>query len=184
MMLDIIGMTLLVLLFFRGYRKGVIVALFSVVGLILGMICALKLSGALAAYLFEKGWVTSAWAQIISYILLFAGVILLIRLGARLVQRTFEAIMLGLVNRIAGGILYALIAAIIWSSCLWVADQAHLISPETKAGSVTYTRFQPVAPFVFARVGAVLPFARDVFSDLEHFFDGVNRRLPDHVGSH
>src|ERR1043165_3057900 len=112
MMLDIIGITLLLLFFYRGFRKGIIVALFSMLGVLLGMICALKLSHSLAGYLFAKGWVTSAWAQIISYVFLFAGVILLVRLGARLIERTFEAIMLGLVNRIAGGLLYAFIVSV------------------------------------------------------------------------
>jgi membrane protein required for colicin V production len=183
MILDVIGIILLLLFFIRGYRKGIIVALFSVLGVILGMICALKLSNTLAAYLFEKGWVTSAWAQVLSYIVLFIGVIWLVRLGAKLIEKSIELVMLGIINRITGGLLFAFIAAFVWSCCLWIADQVHMIAPETRAASHTYSLFSPVAPWVFAHIGAVLPFAKGLLTDLKHFFDGVNQHLPDHVGA-
>lgn len=184
MILDIIGVTLLVAFFIQGYRKGIIVALFSLLAIVLGIICALKLSQKLAGYLFATGWVTSAWGQLISYILLFIGVAWLVRLGGKYIQKSFEAVMLGLPNRIIGGVLYAFIAAFIWSSCLWLGNQAHMLTPETIAASKTYERFVPIAPWVFEHIGAVLPFAKNVFSDLQHFFNGVNQHLPDHVGAH
>lgn len=182
-MLDILGILLLVLSFFRGYRKGLIVALFSVLGVILGMLAALKLSSALATYFLEHNWVTSAWAQIIAYLLLFLGVLWLVRLGARLIESAVKAVMLGLVNRLCGGILYMFIGATIWSSLLWIANKAHIISPESITASHTYVFFEPLAPWVFSHIGTVLPFARDIFSDLQHFFDGVNTHLPGHVGT-
>ena len=181
-MLDLFGVIILLLSFFQGFRKGIVVALCSLLGVVLGMLAALKLSGALGSYLMEQGWVTSAWAQIIAYILLFTGVLLLVRLIARLVESALKAAMLGLVNRIVGGILYAFIGAFIWSSLLWIANRAHFIEPETIAASKTYDYFVPIAPWVFANIGTVLPFAKDVFSDLEGFFDGVNQHLPGHVG--
>ena len=183
-MLDIIGIIILAAAFFRGYKKGIVVALCSFIGILLGMLCALKLSGSLGAYLMAQGWVTSAWAQICAYALLFLGVLWLVRLLAGLIEGVLKAAMLGLVNRITGGLLYVAIGMIIWSSVLWVGNRAHLLSPETIAGSHTYEFFVPVAPWVFAHVGAVLPFAKDTFADLEHFFDSVNQHLPGHVGPH
>jgi len=182
-LLDILGILLLMLSFFRGYRKGLIVALFSVLGVVLGMLAALKLSAAFASYLLEHNWVTSAWAQIIAYLVLFIGVLWLIRLGARLIESAVKAVMLGLLNRLCGGILYIFIGATIWSSLLWIANKAHIISPELITASDTYAFFEPLAPWVFGHIGAVLPFARDIFSDLGHFFDGVNKHIPGHVGT-
>lgn len=59
-----------------------------------------------------------------------------------------------------------------------------LISPETIAASKTYKYFEPVAPWTFERVGKLLPFAKDVFSDLSEFFDGVNAKAREDVGTH
>jgi membrane protein required for colicin V production len=182
-MLDIIGIIILALSFFRGFRKGAVVALCSLLGIVLGMLAALKLSGALGAYLMEKGWVTSAWAQIIAYVLLFIGVVMLVRLLAKAIETALKAAMLGLINRLVGGLLYAFIGALVWSSLLWIANRAHLLAPETIVASHTYGYFAPVAPWTFGHIGAVLPFARDTFSDLEHFFDEANKQLPEHVGA-
>ena len=184
MILDLVGIIILIAFFIQGYRKGIIVAAFSLLAIVLGVVCSLKLSQTLAGYLFEKGWVTSAWAQLISYIVLFIGVVWLVRLGGKFIQRSFEAVMLGIINRLIGGLLYVFIGAFIWSACLWLANQVHMITPETIAASKTYALFTPVAPWVFEHIGKVLPFAKDTLTDLQHFFDGVNKHLPDHVGAH
>ena len=90
MILDIIAITILIAFFVQGYRKGVIVAIFSLLAIIIGIVCALKLSQKLAGYLFAAGWVTSAWAQLISYIILFIGVAWLVRLGGKFLQKSFD----------------------------------------------------------------------------------------------
>lgn len=41
MALDVIGIILIVLFFIRGYMKGLIVALFSVLAILLGIVCVL-----------------------------------------------------------------------------------------------------------------------------------------------
>lgn len=183
-MIDFLGVIIVALAFFQGWRKGIVVAICSLLGIVIGMLAALKLSGAFAAWLMEHGWVTSAWAQIISYILLFLGVLWLVRLLARAIETALKAAMLGIINRMIGGLVYAFIGAFIWSSVLWIGNRAHLIAPETLVSSKTYSYFEPIAPWVFAHIGAVLPFAKDVFADLSHFFDGVNTHLPGHVGTH
>lgn len=184
-MLDLIGILLLTFYFFRGWRKGIVVALCSMAGIVLGMLAALKLSGSFAAWLMAHGWVTSAWAQIVSYIILFIGVLWLVRLLAKAVEGALRAAMLGFFNSFAGAVLYVFIGAFIWSCMLWIGSRARIIGPEAIAASHTYAYFEPLAPWVFAHAGAVLPFAKDVFSELEHFFDGVNNHLSTgHVGAH
>ncbi|HXS36929.1 MAG TPA: CvpA family protein [Flavipsychrobacter sp.] len=184
MLLDIIGITLVIILFIRGYRKGIIVAAFSLLGFILGIICALKLSHTFASWLFDKGIITSGWAQVVSFIVLFIVVVLLVRLLAKAIDSVVNAVFLGFISRLLGGLFYAFIAAVIWSTLLWIANQMHLISPETIAHSKTYSWFTPVAPWVCDHVGKVLPFAKHIFSDLQHFFENVNQKLPQHVGPH
>lgn len=184
MILDIIGIALIILLFARGYRKGIIVAAFSLLGMILGVICAMKLSGKLAAWLMGKGIVTSSWGLIVSYLILFFGVVLLLRLGARILERSARAVWLGGINKLTGGILYALIGAFVWSTCLWIGNHAHLFTPEILTQSRTYDYYAPIAPWVFANVGAVLPFAKNILGDLQGLFDQVNQKLPEHVGAH
>lgn len=184
MTIDIIALILVILLFVRGYKKGIVVAVCSVVAIILGMACALALSARLSIYLQDKNWVGSGWAPIISYVVLFIGVVWLVRWLARLTDSFSNAILLGWVNKSIGGILYAAAGITLMSSLLWLLHYAHLLSPSTVTGSKTYHYIEPVAPWVFRHIGKILPFARDIFSDMRTFFEGVNQKLPEHVGTH
>lgn len=184
MILDFISLTIIIIFFIRGYMKGIIVAVFSVLAVVLGVICALKLSGWLGQWLLEKGWASSGWVQLISYAILFFAVLLLVRLISKAIQKTVQLVWLGWLDGIIGGVLYAFMAAVIWSSLLWIANQMHLISPETKTYSKTYFYLEPLAPWVFEHVGKLLPFAKDTFKDLSDFFEQLNHNLPEHVGAH
>ncbi len=182
--LDLVGITLLIIFFIRGYSKGLIVAAFSVLGILLGAMCALKLSGIFATFLAERNIITSGWAQLLSYIILFVGVMLLVRLIGKAVESSLEVAMLGMVNKIIGGLLYAFITSVIWSSILWIGTKMTIISPETIAASKTYTYFEPIAPWVFDHIGKVLPFAKDIFAELQQYFDALNQTATEHVGTH
>lgn len=183
MALDIVGVLLITLFFIRGYMKGFIVAAFSVVAILLGIICSLKLSQAFASWLMENGYAGSGWAQVISYLALFIGVILLVRLLARVIEKALGGMMLGIANKMIGGLMYAFLAAILWSSLLWIGARSHLISQELIAASKTYNWFAKLAPWFFDVVGGMLPFAKDTFSKLDHFFNTVNQK-PANVGAH
>ena len=184
MALDIIGLILIVLFFIRGYMKGLIVAAFSVLAILLGILCALKLSQTLSAWLLEKGYVTSGWVQIISYLVLFIGVVLVVRLIAKLIEKALEGMMLGIVNKLIGGVLYAFLGAVLWSSLLWIGNRMHIITPETIAASKTYEWLAKLAPWFFEQAGKLLPFAKDTFEKLEHFFDTINQQKAADVGAH
>lgn len=184
MKLDFIGITIIIIFFIQGYRKGMIVAVFSVLSILLGMLCALKLSGLLGTWLLEKGWVTSGWAQVLSYAILFIGVVILVRLLAKAIQSTLNLAMLGWLNGLVGGVLYAFAAAVVWSSLLWIGNQMQMMAPETIAASKTYKYLEPLAPWVYHHIGKLLPFAKDVFSDLHEFFDQVNVVIPKDVDTH
>lgn len=183
MVLDIIGITLVLIFFIRGYMKGIIVAAFSLLAIVLGIICALKLSHLLAEWFYKNNIITSGWGQLLSYVLLFILVVFIVRLIAKAIQSSFEAMMLGWVNKAIGGLLYAAMAAFAWSSVLWIGDHMHLFTTETIAGSKTYPYFSRIASWVCEQVGKLLPFAKNVFSDLQHFFEHVNQKIPEHVGA-
>ena len=184
MILDVIGIILIILFFIRGYSKGFIVAAFSVLAILLGILCALKLSQSLATWLLAKGYVTSGWVQIISYVLLFVAVVMIVHLIARLVEKAVEGLMLGMVNKLIGGIFYAFLGAVLWSSLLWIGGRMHIIADETLNASKTYPWLSRLAPWFFEQAGKLLPFVKDTFDKLSHFFDTVNQKIPGDVGAH
>ena len=184
MALDIIGIILIIVFFIRGYMKGFILALFSVLAILLGILCALKLSQSLSAWLLEKGYVTSGWVQIISYIVLFVGVVIIVHLIGKLIEKAVEGLMLGTINKLIGGLLYAFLGVVLWSSLLWIGSHMHIITPELMAASKTYSWLSKIAPWFFEQAGKLIPFVKDTFEKLQHFFDAVNQKSQANVGAH
>ncbi|NCX94897.1 MAG: CvpA family protein [Chitinophagia bacterium] len=170
MPIDVIGILWIALSFFRGYSRGFVVAIFSAIAIILGIVCSLKLSQSLATWLLVHGYTTAGWAPVASYLLLFIGVLLLVRILATAIEKALEFLQLGMVNKIAGGVLYACIGTLMWSSILWLCVKVHLFPPAIVAQSKTYPYIAGFAPWFFTVLGNLLPFAKDIFAELERFF--------------
>ena len=178
MVLDIIVAVILILAVIKGYRQGLIVALFSVVAFIIGLAAALKLSVVVADYIGQAVKISDKWLPIISFAIVFLIVVLLVRLGARFIQRTVEFAMLGWLNRIGGILLYAGLYILIFSILIFYADQLGFIKTQTKNESVTYSYIQPWGPKLMEGLGKIIPVFKGMFNDLEDFFDGVSKQVP------
>lgn len=177
MLLDLIFAAIIVFAILRGYQRGLIVGLFSLVAVIIGLAAAMKLSTVVARYIGKAVKVSDEWLPIISFAVVFLIVILLIRLGANAIERTIEVAMLGWVNKIGGIIFFAAIYTVVFSVLLFYAEQVKLIQPETINKSVTYSFVQPWGPKAINGFGAVIPVFKDMFGELERFFDGVAKDI-------
>ena len=178
MILDIIVAVILILAIIKGYRQGIIVALFSLIAFIIGLAAAIKLSAVAAGYIGKAVKVSDKWLPIISFVVVFLLVVLLVRLGAKFIQKTVEIAMLGWANRIGGILLYVGLYLLIFSVLLFYADQLNFIKPETKIESVTYSYIQPWGPKLMEGLGKIIPVFKGMFQDLEDFFDSVSKQVP------
>ncbi|HEX4875326.1 MAG TPA: CvpA family protein, partial [Chitinophagaceae bacterium] len=57
------------------------------------------------------------------------------------------------------------------------AEQLKFLKPVTIEQSVTYSFIQPWGPAVINALGSILPFFKNMFDELGHFFEGVADRL-------
>jgi membrane protein required for colicin V production len=178
MILDIIVVVILILALIKGYRQGLIVALFSLVAFVIGLAAAIKLSVVAAGYIGKAINISERWLPIISFAVVFLIVVLLVRLGAKFIQKTVELAMLGWVNRVGGILLYAALYILIFSVLLFYADQMNFIKPETKSESATYSYIQPWGPKLMEGLGKVIPVFKGMFQELEDFFEKVSKEVP------
>jgi len=177
MLLDLIFAVILVFAIIRGYQRGLVVGLFSLVAVIIGLAAAMKLSTVVAAYIGKAVKVSDEWLPIISFAVVFLLVILLIRVGAKAIEKTVEVAMLGWINKIGGIILFVTIYITVFSVLLFYAEQVKIIQPETINKSVTYSFVQPWGPKAIDGFGSIIPIFKDMFGDLEQFFDGVSTKI-------
>jgi membrane protein required for colicin V production len=179
MIIDLIFALLLVLAIFKGYRRGLIVGVFSFVSVIVGLAAAVKLSAVVAGYIGHAVNVSDKWLPVISFIVVFVGIVLLIRLGANLVQKSIEIAALGWANRLGGILFYTAIFIIIYSILLFYAEKINLLRPATIENSVTYSFIQPWGPKIIDSLGSLVPIFKDMFTELEAFFSGVAQKIPE-----
>jgi len=177
MILDLIFAIIVTIAIFRGYRRGLIVGIFSFIAIIVGLAAAIKLSLVVAGYIGQSIKVSDEWLPVIAFIVVFVVVVLLIRIGANFIQRTAEVAMLGWLNRLGGIILYLAIYMAVFSILLFYADQVHLLKAETKEKSVTYTYVSPFGPKAINIFGTIIPFFKNMFVELENFFDGISHKM-------
>lgn len=177
MLLDLIYAVIIVLAVFHGYRRGLIVGLFSLVAVIIGLAAAMKLSIVAGIYISKVINVSEEWLPLISFIVVFILIVLLIRLGAKALEKAIELAWLGWVNKLGGVIFYAAIYTIVFSVLLFYAEQMKWLQPETINKSVTYSFVQPWGPKAIDGFGAIIPIFKDMFGELEKFFDNVAGKI-------
>ena len=171
MAIDIIFLLLMLVAVFKGYSKGFIVALFSVAGFIVGLAAALKLSAFVAEKLSGTLNSSGKWLPVLSFLLVFIAVVLLVRLGAKVIQSGIELAMLGWVNRIAGILLFVLLYSILFSIFLFYTVQLHIFSDASIQASAVYPYLQPLGPAVINALGSIIPWFRGMFDQLAQFFE-------------
>ena len=176
MLIDFIAIGLVVLSIFKGFRNGFVVAIFSLLAFIIGLAAALKLSAVVADYLGTNTNISQRWLPILAFAVVFFAVVLLVRLGAKAIEGGLRMAMMGWLNKLGGVLFYTVLYLFIFSIILFYATQLRIIKPETAAISKTYPLIYPMAPVMMDAIGNILPFFRDMFTELENFFDQLSRK--------
>jgi len=161
----------------KGYQRGLIVAVFSLIAFVIGLAAAMKLSTIVAGYIGKAINISDRWLPVISFAVVFILVALLVRWGAGIVQRTIEIALLGWVNRIGGILFYAMLFITVFSVILFYALQIKILKQETINASVTWPFIQPWGPRAIDSFAIVIPFFKDMFGQLESFFGNISDKM-------
>jgi membrane protein required for colicin V production len=168
--IDVLFAIIVAFAIYRGFTRGLIVAVFSLLALVIGLAAALKLSAHVANWISDMGY-TGKLVPIISFSLTFVAVVILVRLGAMAIQRLVHWTLLGWVNRLGGILLYGFAFTLLYSVVLWFANQVHVLTPELKLQSAVYPYLESLGPWTISWLGKLIPWFQDSFKELELFFE-------------
>lgn len=177
MIIDVAFLLTMILAVFKGYRKGIVVGIFSFLAFIIGLAAALKLSTIVAHYFETPGGNSSKWLPVISFVLVFIVVAFIVNIGARIIKKTVSLAMLGWLDKIGGIIFYIIIYTIIFSVILFFAEKTFLIKKESIAASSVHDYVAPWGPKVIDNLGKIIPVFKDLFSQLQTFFEKLGHNL-------
>ena len=178
MLIDVLFLAVIFIAVIKGLRQGLIIGLFSFLGWIIGLAAAMKLSAVAAGFMKDSLNISSRWLPALSFLAVFILVMLLVRLGAGLIEKTIELGLMGWANRIGGLILYVLLYSVIFSIVLFFAVQLKLLKEDTLAASKVYPYIKLLGQCVIDGVGSIIPLFKNTFAELENFFEKISHRLP------
>lgn len=148
--LDIVISLPLVWGIYRGFSKGFIIELASLVALGLGIYGGIKFSGLASGLLVEKFEINSRYLPVISFALTFLVIVVAVFLLAKVIESIVNVASLKLVNKIAGAAFGFLKTAIIVFILLFFVESADKkvkwIPEEIKKESFFYRTFRKI-PF-------------------------------------
>jgi membrane protein required for colicin V production len=177
MIIDVAFFIMMALAIFKGFTKGFVVGIFSFIAFIIGLAAALKLSVVVAHQLQNSSGITTKWLPLLSFALVFIVVVLIVNLGAKIIKKTIRLAMLGWLDRLAGVILYVIIYTIIFSVVLFFAEKMALLKLKTIQDSLVYNFVSPWGPAVIDHLGKIIPVFKDLFLQLQSFFQNLGDKL-------
>lgn len=154
--LDIILAMLLAYGLFKGLKNGFFVEIASLVALIAGLFGAIHFSYITGEYLSQYLDWEEQYIALTSFIATFVIIVILIHFIGRFLSKVTDFTLLGILNKIAGGVFGALKTAVIVGALLIYFDKmnssANIVKPETIGSSVLYTPLKDIGGFVFGKV--------------------------------
>lgn len=177
MIIDIIVLVAVALAIIKGLRSGLIVAVFSIIAFVIGLVAALKLSTVVAAWLAQSTNINTQWLPFIAFAAVFFITVFAIRAVAKLIEKAVDLAWLGWANKLGGVAGYAILYLLILSVLFFYAAQMKLFAAETIAESRTYSFIQPLGPTVIDTIGSVIPIFSNMFTQLETFFEKLGTQM-------
>jgi len=151
--LDLIILVPLAWSAYKGFSKGLIISIASLLALLLGIYGAIKFSDITSDYLIKQFELTTEYLHIISFAITFILIVVAIHLLARVLDKIVKAVALGLINRISGALFGMIKTAFILSIIILLINKfdakTGLISIEQKENSLLFEPLSKVAPMIF-----------------------------------
>ena len=152
-LLDIIFLIPLLYAVYRGFRKGLVYMIASLLALVLGIIGAIKLRATFASLLDAWFNIAPDHINVVAFAVAFVLIVLIVHMAAFLVDKVIKAVALNFVNRLLGVVFGVVITAFVISMVLWPINQVNanrqIIKQERIDSSLLYKPLSSFAPAVF-----------------------------------
>ena len=154
--LDIIIGIFLLLGLIKGLKNGFFVELASLIALIAGIYGAIHFSYYVVDFLSERVSWSENTINLASFVITFIIIVIIISLAGKILTKIADFAMLGLVNRILGGIFGIVKAAFIISVIIMfiaaLNDRVSFIDEEVKNESILYQNVEMIAPMMLPNI--------------------------------
>lgn len=160
----------------KGARKGLIIEITSLLGLIVGVWGAISFSYYMGNILHLYFNLDEKYISLLSFIITFIGIVFAISIIGKTITKIISTIALGWLNRLLGAIFglskFAFIFSIILTIILQINNKIEFISKETIENSIL---FEPVASFA----PAIMPMLSG--EKMDHLWDDTYDKIEEKI---
>ena len=150
--LDIILAVPLLWAIYKGFTKGFIIEVASLISIVLGIYGAVHFSYFMADWLKIK----SEYSAMIYFAITFLIIVIIVYLLAKMLEKSVNLLALGFFNKLAGALFGMLKMAFILSVILILINKIDaktgIIHEKTKQGSLLYNPVSSIAPFIIPKL--------------------------------
>ncbi|HEY2348009.1 MAG TPA: CvpA family protein [Puia sp.] len=176
-MIDIFCCIIICLAVIQGWKKGLILALFSMVCGLVGLAAAVKLSAVLATHMKSDLHMSSRWLPVLAFVLIFVLALLIIRWTGKLLEKLVQMVLMGWLNKLGGILLFLVLYLSIYSILLFYGTKTRIISNQAVDDSHLYSLIAPFGPGIIRFITGFIPLGHDMFNALEGFFDKIAKDI-------
>lgn len=151
--LDIfLGIFLLIGLY-KGFNKGLLLELASLIALLAGIYGAIHFSYIAGDYLSQKMNWEERYINLAAFLVTFIGIVIAVHFAGKLLTKVADIAMLGFLNKLAGGVFGVLKVGLILAAIIIFFDRANdtlsIVSEETKTESALYYPIKNTGAYIY-----------------------------------
>ena len=154
--IDIVLGLLLIYGLYRGLKNGLFVEIASIIALVAGLFGAIHFSYIVGNFLADRISWDERYLNLAAFILTFIIIVVVVHMAGKFLTKIADFAMLGLLNKIAGGLFGMLKVAVILGALLVFFDRANsslgLVNNETVSSSLLYEPVKEIGAYVFSSV--------------------------------
>lgn len=154
--LDIAIGLLLIWGLYKGLKNGLFVEIASIIALVAGLYGAIHFSYIAGDYLARNMEWNERYINLTAFIITFIIIVLVVHIAGKFLTKIADLALLGLLNKIAGGVFGAVKVAVILGALLVFFHRANtsiqLVQEDTLNQSILYHPVREIGAFVFSKV--------------------------------
>lgn len=168
--LDIIVLVVLSLFGLKGFRKGLIIEVVTLLAFGVGIYGAMQFSDFTAAHLQEFIEINPKHLNTVAFVLTFVLLVVLVNVIGHAVSKAIDALNLSIFNRL-GGLLFGVLKGVLLCSVMvMVLNNLQLlgvVKPEVKEESKLYPYVELTVPYVYRGFDLVRDYAKEIMPEKE-----------------
>jgi len=169
-LIDIFIGVILILGFYKGFKRGLVLELTSLLGLILGIVGAFYLSKEYGLYIGEWLDWEDEYLRITTFLLSFLGIVIIVSFIGKLITKLIDFVALSFFNKLLGGLFgllkFGLLLSILLLLFNVINTQFDLVSQSTLEDSYSYPIFNALTDVIWPKLAEMSQEHKDLIEQM------------------